>query len=414
MTYLFLLQRAYSVSNYKLANHLLTELTARGFSRDDEAIVRLVHRYALKRGDGQAVYEESQRLKSQALAALECLNWRRDLLEDGKGQGDGMVTWKGRERGRVPRKRRVFYETLRSSTFSGAKTPEAPMGTLDSHHVIDRLLTLLKRAPSTRSPSDVTKLASVDIATLVDSYVLDRNAQRAFESARIWLDKTRQDVINSNAHLGSNPTTTTTSSPPLQPDLARKTQRLQAYRSYEQTALVLLNILLKSLYASKASATSIRTFVQTYLDQHSFPHRRKLRPGLSTLRTLVVGNTGFYGSWLRSVKVVEWFDREFGPIERLEDDWDPSVRTHLRRRACTRADPSVTYLLLGLAIKDQKRKRDKDSRMKGMVMEWWREVEAVRKDRGWKGLDLGKSRDRIKEARRLGLIEEVVVEDLNK
>ncbi|SCZ92481.1 BZ3500_MvSof-1268-A1-R1_Chr5-2g07899 [Microbotryum saponariae] len=411
-TYLFLLRRAYAVSNYKLAEHLLTELTDRGFSRNDEAIVRLVHRYALKRGNGQLAFEERQRLKSQGLAALECLNSRRDLLEDGKGQGDAIVTWKGRERGRVPRKRRVFYETLRSSTSSsGGKkhNVKAPMGTPDSHHVIDRLSTLFQRAPSTRSPSDVTKLASVDIATLVDSYVLDRNAQRAFESARVWLDHTRRGLINTHANLNANPTTTrpttVATSPPLPPDLARQTHHLQACRSYEQTALVLLNILLKSLYASRVSTTSIRTFVLTYLDQHSLPQRWKLRPALATLRTLVVGNTGYHGSWGRSVKLVAWFDQQFGPIERLELEWVQGPKHHFARRACVRADASVTYLLLGLAIKDQKRKRDKEGKMKGKVREWWKEVEEVRKDRGWNGLQGGKGKQRIKEAKELGLIE---------
>lgn len=316
-TYGYLLHLAVKHSNQRLAQALLHELDERGLART-EAIWRTLLRARMRVGSVAGVREAVAELRRQGVRPVVSLNWRRDLSQADPDAFDPS--------------RRFWPEwdptaharELQGAGLSGARAGaggsrgkrQTSTGPVNSTLVFSHTDTLFTRQRTRVGSRDPTKLAAADITAVVHSLILDGAAPDAFDVAERWLLANKPAPAPAPA-TGPSPERSHCTASPSGPalDSARSRGPSRAVRkqrlvdsAYAKTTVVLLNILLRSWVATHPPPPdrAVHTFLLAFAARHG------VRPGESTLRTLVDGFRGRRAAWLQAKATVEWFVRHFG------------------------------------------------------------------------------------------------------
>ncbi|KAK4705945.1 hypothetical protein P7C70_g269, partial [Phenoliferia sp. Uapishka_3] len=378
-TYGQVLYLALSRSNWALVRSILAEMRDRQIAWDEWICRHLLSAY-LKRGDAVRVEGVLREMRKGGLKEpLAYINWRRDLGDQAKGNGDAWKVWKERLK-TAPREAERPTKVVRRPSrgrFSRAT------GTESSYKTFDDTEAKMKRT-ATYVPPDVGCLSNFDVTALVESLVQDQRGSQALEAAETWLDENRPLPPD-----------------PVPPPLALQ-PRYQSYgvsthehhiRTYEATAVVLLNIVLKILFTKDLYSPHTKTFLEYFVSTHSVSPERPLTPNLVTLYELIAPlptvkmrptNT-FTQSWnfRRASNLVNWFGARFGiaapgkPVLRFalvpSDTLDTVLEKEPSKLAVCHVKPKVAWCLLRLANIEVEKERMGDPR----VRLWWNGISKV-------------------------------------
>jgi hypothetical protein len=288
----------------------------------------------------------------------------------GEGHGDERHKWKGK--GKVEERRSASAEP--SSPSSASPSPQPPWTPLRTPKMVRYSATSLHEGSSTfheldhllrrqppHMPRDPTRLTAEDAATLVESFVIEGKAPEAFRIVQSWLKAARQRLasakpktysspsarlLDSLIHRRSSPPPSTrnpspsfvphprATSPSFPSDSLIADDKF-ARIAYHKTAIVLLNILLKSLFSERASLGVVKSFTKEFAERNGLPSPTAstssslststnpltsspsstltpLIPSLTTLRTLLSGLEGRDGGFAKGVSIVKWFALQWG------------------------------------------------------------------------------------------------------
>ncbi|BGP05299.1 hypothetical protein OF846_000881 [Rhodotorula toruloides] len=411
-SYRFLLKLAFDASNLRLARALLTEMEEKEIALD-EPLQRVVVQGYLARGE---LGPEDERRKQAAIRALRVNPsmapqvYRRDLGEKGAGSGDPMERWKG---WRITSRHRREMRELRAQQEEAARQAVEKEAALRSPPHLrsrrERIAVPLAR-PQTRVPPrppliiprDAHRLDRYAVTALVHRLVREDRVSDGFALARSWLsaNKPRLDPETSAAYSRM------TSDPETQPRIddtpPQVRQYLQHSTLYHETSRILMNILLKALFAERSPRPVVRDFITNFLTTHSAdPPAPDNLPEVSTLRLLVSGLRGATNAWVRAASYVDWFGYRWGmpkadPSDRewyhvvppspesavglgLADKEGKPLGPFAKKPADSRllplaphrlVTPDVAVLMLRLAVESAK-KRNVGSATKRAINEWW-------------------------------------------
>ncbi|GAA5850850.1 hypothetical protein JCM8547_009106 [Rhodosporidiobolus lusitaniae] len=316
-TYRFLIQYAFEASNLRLVRGLLADMEELGTKRDEQ-VLRVLLRGYLRHGKDDEAREVAQAMGRKWIA----LQATKPRIAGDAGEGmkpaEFEVLWKGWDaRGRDFRKRDEVREAmkLREEMVTGRRvggkvgrrrvqlpSPPRPLPTLPS--------TLSPRT-YVSIPRNPTSLSSSDITALVDLLIQDGRRPAAFALAKSWLEANRPvppaappPSLSPIPHNSASSATSSTSDLPTFGSLVAQ---------YSAAALVLLHLLLRSLILECPSWQTIRTFLDTFLSQHSPPPpSRPLTPNLVTLRLLVSAFHRHPEAWQETRNVIDWFGYRWG------------------------------------------------------------------------------------------------------
>ncbi|GAA6047912.1 hypothetical protein JCM3770_006421 [Rhodotorula araucariae] len=307
-TYRLLLHRATTATDKGLVRALLSEMGERGVPLDDETR-RVLLRGFIRGGEDAHALEVLRALGRGARGAPLKATKPRDLGAGARGHGDAQAKWKG------------WATRERDKLAEEARRREMGQPQIGAHGVARgtykrrRLRPVAQVAPVLPTsahwrpilvPSRPGTLSSSDITTIVECLVQERRHDEAFALADTWLSAKRPGPDDASPPVRSHP---------IHFDLA--TVSLARQRSpvadYNDTALVLLNILVKSLFYERPSRSAIRTFVDAFLSKHSAPApAAPLVPNIVTLRQLVSSCLGSVDAWTRATSLVDWYGYRFG------------------------------------------------------------------------------------------------------
>lgn len=345
-TYAYVLRLAYRFSNLALARGLLTEMDDRGIEKGKLTCLALLYGFT-RRADEQGVARMRQVMadrgwdQEHAVGERKIDYWRerRDLGDavQGKGLGDRWKAWGRRGWGSA--------KALAASGAEEARQRLDPSGHLVGQVITEKQTLLRPRVPI---PINVGALDGHTIVTLVDSLVQERRAPEAFEVVETWLDQNRpgaqdhptrrskDDVATgfpldprapveyapAPFYVHARKTYLRKLSPKTSSATAAATQRSLAH--YHSRALLLLNVLLKSLLMNYISPDGCRTFVLEFVERHSVVSH-SVRNGVAervpgimpdgvTLRELLMNLRGRKNGWRRGLQTIEWFADQFGGL----------------------------------------------------------------------------------------------------
>ncbi|ORY53978.1 hypothetical protein BCR35DRAFT_355965 [Leucosporidium creatinivorum] len=459
-TYAHLLHIAHSRTDCpKLFNELLEEMKERKLwsehgvwaahgrpGGDGEWAARQMLTAALKTGSRPEVEQVLELMRGRGWGGMTVINGVRNLGWRGQHRGDKRHKWKGK--GKVEARRNVSAEVASPSSTSQApwtppRTPKMVRYSASSlssatstFHELDHLL---RRQPP-HMPRDSSRLTAEDAVALIESFVIEEKAPEAFQIAQSWLKAARQRLTSTkpeaqtstSARLLQSLTTrrsASTSSPrylppslapaPLPPSPSPSETLLSdkfARIAYHKTAILLLNILLKSLYSERASIGVVRSFVKDFAERNGLPSPKSssrsspsssakdpttvpspnsatltpLIPGLTTLRTLLSGLEGRDGGFAKGVNIIKWFSLEWGlprsewELLSLGNEDEGSPRLRFNAKGVDSAglaphfllDGTSALLLLRLAMADHRRWNDqlppeKKEAFVEMIRGWW-------------------------------------------
>ncbi|EGU12578.1 Hob3p [Rhodotorula toruloides ATCC 204091] len=372
-SYRFLLKLAFDASNLRLARALLSEMEEKEVAMD-EPTQRVVVQGYLARGE---LGPEDERRKQAAIRALRVNPsmapqvFRRDLGEKGAGSGDPMERWKGwsitsrhrREMRELRELRAQQEEELRRGVEKEAvlRSPPHLRSRRERHATpLARPQARVPPRPPLIIPRDAHRLDRYAVTALVHRLVREDRVSDGFALARSWLsaNKPRLDSETSAAYsrTTSDPQTQTRSDDTH----SHVRQYLQHSTLYHKTSRILMNILLKALFAERSPRPVIRDFITNFLTTYSAdPPAPDNLPEVSTLRLLVSGLRGATNAWVRAASYVDWFGYRWGMPKA-----DPSDRAWYHVVPPSRE----SAVGLGLADKDGKplgpfAKKPKDSRL---------------------------------------------------
>lgn len=435
-TYSLLLHLAHrKAANLRLVHELVDEMEERGLWLElgsggapegrGEWTTRAMLLVALQRGDRKGVSEMLQTMRGKGWGGVAVINVPRNLGRAGKGRGDARWSWKGKgkSKGRVeesaPNAESVPPTTW-SRPRSHAMTRYTPFALQQSSSTFHELDHLLRRRPP-HMPKDPTRLKAEDAAALVESFVRDEKAPEAFSIAQRWLEAARQ-------RLETTASTPEVSPPPGRQLLAPLHRRLAdlhaqhpspapipphlapvpctsaalanvkfARIAYHKTATLLLNILLKSLFSERASLGVIKSFVVDFARANGLPSpppsltdiddpppsSTPLKPGLTTLRTLLSGLQDRQGGYTKGVSLITWFVKRWGlPSSEWEllaldsSSISSTTRPQFDTNPHHHLEGSAALLLLRLAVADWRRwnpalPSEKKEAFLSSVRGWW-------------------------------------------
>ncbi|BGP29367.1 hypothetical protein JCM10296v2_001106 [Rhodotorula toruloides] len=411
-SYRFLLKLAFDASNLRLARALLSEMEEKEVAMD-EPMQRVVVQGYLARGE---LGPEDERRKQAAIRALRVNPsmapqvFRRDLGEKGAGSGDPMERWKG---WRITSRHRREMRELRAQQEEEARRAVEKEAVLRSPpHLRSRrerhaasLATPQARVPPRPPliiPRDAERLDRYAVTALVHRLVREDRVSDGFALTRSWLsaNKPRLDPEISAAY------SCTISDPQTQPRTddthPHVRQYLQHSTLYHETSRILMNILLKALFAERSPRPVIRDFITNFLTTYSAdPPAPDNLPEVSTLRLLVSGLRGATNAWVRAASYVDWFGYRWGmpkadPSDRewyhvvspspesavglgLADKDGKPLGPFAKKPASSRllplaphqlVTPNVAILMLRHAVESAK-KRNIGSATKRAINEWW-------------------------------------------
>ncbi|GAA5897002.1 hypothetical protein JCM6882_007330 [Rhodosporidiobolus microsporus] len=322
-TYRFLLHYAFEASNLRLVQSLLAEMADREIRRD-EYTLRVLLRGYLRHGKDAAAEEVARAMQQRGVVLVSTKP--RVTTQQGKGKEkereDFDALWKAFEvRGRETR--------LREEAAQRVRDRESPRASLGVHTKKGRRRVVSFGRSSFLAPSsavspprtvdvppDPASLSGSDISTVVSCLAEEGRGATAFRVAEMWLQANRPSYDPASSHLPSPPASKTFFSS-FRPDPNHDPSGLQIFGEraalYQSTALVLLDILLRTLFSERATATSVRTYLRAFLARHSAPPpARPLTPNAATLRTLVSGLKGVPNAWQDGVDMVDWFGYLWG------------------------------------------------------------------------------------------------------
>lgn len=463
-TYAHLLHLGHSRSDCpKLYNELLEEMQERKLwseqgvwaaqgrpGGDGEWAAREMLAAALKRGSRYEVEQVLELMRGRGWGGITVINDVRNLGPKGEHHGDERHKWKGK--GKVEAQRNASPElSFPSSSPPPAQPPWTPPRTpkmvrysraslyerSSTFHELDHLL---RRQPP-HMPRDASRLTSEDVTALVESFVIEEKAPEAFRIAQSWLKAARQRLASvkpqayasPSARLlaslvsrrSSSPSSTSnplpslafnpqTASPPSPESLVADDKFARI--AYHKTAIVLLNILLKSLFSERASLGVVKSFVKDFVKGNGLPSPTDpsspssstnapfdgssstlipLIPGLTTLRTLLSGLEGRDGGFAKGISIVKWFSLQWGlprtewELLSLGEKEEGSPRLYLDAKKGL--DPSglpphffldgtSALLLLRLAMADHRRwdtqlPPDRKAAFVEAIRTWWTALE---------------------------------------
>ncbi|BGP22162.1 hypothetical protein JCM10295v2_001040 [Rhodotorula toruloides] len=412
-SYRFLLKLAFNDSNLRLARTLLSEMEEKEVALD-EATQRIVVQGYLPRGE---LGPDDERRNQAAIRALRVnpslapLVPRRDLGEKGKGNGDPRERWKGwtitsrhrremrelRVQQAQEERRAAHAEAQRNAPLHLRSAPErnpAPLA---------RPRARVPPRPPLIIPQASHRLDRYAVAALVQRLVREDRVKDGFALARSWL-LANKPHLDPEASAASTRQTSGNTHPGLRLD--DTLPHVQRYPKecdlYHATSRVLMNILLKALFAERTAAPVIRNFITNYLTTYSAdPPARSNVPELNTLRLLISGLRGATNAWERAASYVDWFGYRWGmpradPLDRrryyvvppspavaigLElADKDgkplgpfsnkPDRALLLRVAPHYLVTPEVAVMMLRLAVESQRKQRIAHA-TKRAINKWW-------------------------------------------
>lgn len=276
--------------NLKLTREIIAEMEERQIPWDQVSL-RALLRTQLRRGDTKAVMDVAEYMRMRGWRHETTLNWRRNLGENRRGRGDKYKIWRSSKG--LQKQEKIAEENRTLAQEDLGPVDGSRVFTADDWRMSRRL---------TEVPPDFAQHSPVDIAMLVESLVQDHRGTVALEIAQAWLDAQR----------------TQHSSPlslkkPLQPDPSHHSL---TGAEYAQTAVILLNILLKALYVKDVPTRGVREFILYFIDRHSSD--RRINPSAVTLSQLLRANmvTHPRGQFQRACEIVNWFGTTFGLPDR--------------------------------------------------------------------------------------------------
>ncbi|GAA5845183.1 hypothetical protein JCM11251_003708 [Rhodosporidiobolus azoricus] len=327
-TYRFLIQYAFEASNLALVQSLLAEMQERGIKKDEHTLRVLLRGY-LRHGKDEDAREVVRIMQQKGVVLVSTKP--RVMVQGGKGKEkereDFEVLWKAYEvRGREVRLREEAAQRVQNRDEPReSKAPRTKRGRRRG------ATTILSGAVAPASPftapprtvnvpRDPATLSSSDISTIVTVLAEEGRGSTAFRVAELWLQANRPSRGSSASAPRPHPYPAPASpffSSSFRPMTARRPLDYHSFgervAQYHSTALVLLNILLRTLFSERASACAIRSYVLSFLKRHSAPSpARPLTPNLATLRTLVSGLKGVPDAWQNALDMVTWFGYLWG------------------------------------------------------------------------------------------------------
>lgn len=424
-TYTYLLTHSYKDSNLRLAREVLQEMKERRIPRD-ETIMRILLKSNLIRGDKAGVESVLDSIRDSKVVALPLLNWRRDLGEAGRGQGDAFNVW---HVDRGERRPEVIESDATTPTKSGWKGKRR----------VSHSIPLQPRSPKptvSSIPDSFETLSTYDIKALVESLVQTRQAPEAFLIAQSWLDVNRpslEDIApppSAFSLRASHPPLARDAPPHRQPRIRRRpapifvrprlrpipTPQEIRYKAAQvqhvETCVVLLNILVKALLSTGTLLGSCKSFVVAFTSRNSFKDLTVL-PNQITLIELIAGLKGDEHSWVKSVRLVNWFGTGFGFEFRLASG-KLGRRTFPSRTSSlsTFCSAEVGTAMLRLALED--RLSNAGAIPVRMVRKWWMAID--KREAGWRVAEVRRvvnkavERSLLLEERPKRRIKKVVVE----
>lgn len=372
-SYALLLRLAYVRSDLKLARFLLLQQTQRNIARSKPTLEAILYGHK-KRGDVPGVERVMESMREQGWISYDFSHDRRDFGEIGKGKGDQWKAWGRRGWGSA----KLIEDELSRKEKEKRKLEESNVARAFIAGEGDRPKAVIPLYPATLSGSTVIQL--------VDALVHERRAPEAFDAAEIWLDGNipkriivkkiaPSTTIPSDAetdHTGpsngsstrsllTSPTLTSLIGLSLSPTSAieyapapiyvharrhRSSAQINADRIFERArreygarAIVLMNVLLKSLLINYAPPFGCTGFITDFMDKYSAPlvssssgpvsaltstprslpnttrsPLQRLYPDAITLRQLIMNLRSRPNSWRRAMTMINWFSKEFGGL----------------------------------------------------------------------------------------------------
>ena len=333
-SYAYLLRLSYRISNLALARQLLDEMKERHISSGKEVCLAMLYGYT-KRGDmagavGMRTVLRENGWEDETGTGEDFWRERRDLgKEQGKGMGDSWKTWGRRGWGsaKMLAEAGIAKEKELSNGLVTRATPGVPI------------------RPDVVVPLHVGALSGQTIIRLVDSLVHERRTSEAFDVAETWLDMNRPKrpslpfpsttaAATQQDNFALNPRPAIEYAPaPIylhlrRPGSARSLTATsfsdpihrRAVSLYNSRALILLNILLKSLLMHYVPPFGARSFVVEFIDRHSVPNDLHIgnidgiRPDIVTLRELLMNLRSRKNGWRKGIETINWYNNEFGGL----------------------------------------------------------------------------------------------------
>ena len=466
-SYAYLLRLSYRMSNLALSRQILEEMKERKVVRGKEVCLAMLYGFQ-KRGDMAGAVQMRTVLRENGWedetgAGEDFWRERRDLgKEQGKGSGDTWKAWG----------RRGWGSAKMLAEAEAAKEKELAKG------IVTKMTPGVLPRPDVVIPLHVGALSGQTVIRLVDSLVHERRTPEAFNVAESWLDMNRPNrptPLAAPSTTASTTTPTTASSQqenfaltprpaieyapapiylhlrrpgsrPLSPatsTFSEATHR-RSVTLYNSRALILLNILLKSLLMHYVPPFGARSFVLEYIDRHSVSNDLNvgnidgIRPDIVTLRELLMNLRSRKNGWRRGIETINWYNHEFGglpgepvssfrrrfkpishysstlsagsnaPLSNLLSFFPTSHADALAKAAlpppASRINFRLALLLLNYAVAHQKLlTRNSESRAMHSieVKAWWESLD-VKGDKEWDSRLAG---DIFKKAVRCGVLE---------
>lgn len=337
-SYAVLLRFGYARSDLKVIRHLLDEMTERGIERSRKVYEAALYGFK-KRGDVRGVQRTVEAMRERGWISYDFSRDRRDFGEAARGFGDSWKAWGRRGWG---------SEKAITADIAQEREERKKMQESTTAIAYDEGIGSTNERPPVVIPREFASLSGTLVFQLVDALVHERRGPEAFDVAEMWLERniprSSVDASTSVPSSSSTATATTTTTPAVADSIAgfslspraaveyapspiyvhaRRYRHLTidgrlyqlAVEEYNRRALVLMNILLKSLLIHYAPPYGCRSFVQEFRKKFlTIPGTKKAYPDAVTLRQLVMNLRGRKNAWRRSMEVVEWFSSEYGGL----------------------------------------------------------------------------------------------------